>query len=189
MIPCVLICQFSHREMLEVALYSLVQGEVISTFGWPNVTKEEDFLPIILWVWCPVHLDQFYYWFVSVNLTLQSACFNTLVVNYLTSPRDYTLTVLKSNFFPVSSIKRTRVVIVVMHVTFPLPWSIGSSTRMFWICQPHPMLCTRWLGSLLGEGPREYFASKSALTLSTEYSFVLYYISIFSKFVWFNCMI
>lgn len=33
--------------MFEAALYSLVQAEVISTSGWPNVTKEEDFLPII----------------------------------------------------------------------------------------------------------------------------------------------
>lgn len=35
------------RETLEEALYSLVQAEVISAFGWPNVTNEEDFLPII----------------------------------------------------------------------------------------------------------------------------------------------
>ncbi|KAK8401439.1 hypothetical protein O3P69_002898 [Scylla paramamosain] len=35
------------KEMLEAALYSLVQAEVISTLGWPNITKEEDFLPII----------------------------------------------------------------------------------------------------------------------------------------------
>ncbi|MPC08831.1 Tectonic-2 [Portunus trituberculatus] len=48
-------CQYSWSDascsdlkgMLEAALYSLVQAEVISTFGWPNITREEDFLPII----------------------------------------------------------------------------------------------------------------------------------------------
>ncbi|XP_047476317.1 tectonic-2-like [Penaeus chinensis] len=34
-------------ERITTALYSLVKGDVVSKFGWPNITRENEFLPVV----------------------------------------------------------------------------------------------------------------------------------------------